>query len=143
MTVHSRAFAVIGVMSLALAPPLVAQDSSAVRTDTQHLRLVEGRDAVYMETVVDLRPQVLASPPIRYPDKLRQAGLEGRVVVEAIIDTLGRAEPRSVKIIGTPDLEFADAARDWVRHANFRPGRVRGRPVRVLVRLPVDFKLNR
>src|SRR5207244_1635425 len=37
---------------------------------------------------------------------------------------------------------FDAPALDYVRRAVFRPGRVHGRPVRVLVRLPVDFRLT-
>jgi hypothetical protein len=34
------------------------------------------------------------------------------------------------------------AARDFVRQALFRPGRMHGRAVRVLVRLPIEFALR-
>ena len=92
--------------------------------------------------VVDERPMLLAGPTPRYPAALRRAGVAGRVVLEVVVDTLGRVEPRSVSIVASPDPGFAVSARDYVLRALFRPARVHGRPVRVLVRLPIDFALT-
>src|SRR5213083_773811 len=51
-------------------------------------------DQVYAEAAVDERPEIVSAPPLEYPPALRHAGLQGRVTVQAVIDTLGRAEPR-------------------------------------------------
>src|SRR5437588_9898790 len=49
---------------------------------------------VYLEAVVEQRPALLSGPP-PYPELLRGAGIRGRVVVQAIVDTTGRLEPNS------------------------------------------------
>lgn len=98
---------------------------------------------VFMESVVEERPEVLSGPSLQYPDLLRQAGVQGRVIVQAIIDTSGRAEPPSVKVIQSPNPGFDQPARSYVLRALFRPARVHGRAVRVLVNLPIDFKIKR
>lgn len=100
-------------------------------------------DQVFMESVVEERPEVLSGPSLVYPDLLRQAGVQGRVIVQAIIDTSGRAEPASVKIIQSPNPGFDQPAKQYVLRALFRPARVHGRAVRVLVNLPIDFKIKR
>src|SRR2546429_3323071 len=41
---------------------------------------------------------IVTAPPLEYPPALRRAGLQGRVTVQAVIDTLGRAEPASLKV---------------------------------------------
>lgn len=97
---------------------------------------------VYMESVVEEKPEFLAGPQPVYPELLRQAQIQGRVLVEAIIDTTGRAEPNSIKIVQSPHPGFDQPAKTMMRQALFRPARVHGRPVRVLIRLPVDFKLR-
>jgi protein TonB len=97
---------------------------------------------VYLESVVEEKPEPLSGPPLQYPEMLRQAQVQGRVMVEAIIDTSGRAEPASIKIIQSPHPGFDNSAKNYMRQALFRPARVHGRPVRVLVRLPIDFKLR-
>ncbi len=93
--------------------------------------------------VVDERPEVLTGPPLAYPEPLRQAGIAGRVLVRAVIDTLGRAEPASVVVLESPNRGFDRAAIDYVRRALFRPARVLGRPVRVLVEVPIEFQITR
>ncbi len=98
---------------------------------------------VYLESVVEEKPEPLSGPPLQYPELLRQAQIQGRVLVEAIIDTMGRAEPSSIKIVQSPHPGFDQSATTYMRQALFRPARVHGRPVRVLVRLPIDFKLRR
>jgi protein TonB len=105
--------------------------------------IVPSSDQVFMESVVEERPEVLSGPSLQYPDLLRQAGVQGRVIVQAIIDTSGRAEPPSVKIIQSPNPGFDQAAKTYVLRALFRPARVHGRAVRVLVNLPIDFKIKR
>jgi len=105
--------------------------------------IVPSSDQVYMESVVEERPEVLSGPQPQYPDLLRQAAIQGRVLVQAIIDTTGRAEPVSVKVIQSPNPGFDQPAKNFVLRALFRPARVHGRAVRVLVNLPIDFKLNK
>jgi len=80
---------------------------------------------VFIESIVEDKPRLLSAPPPPYPELLRQAGIEGRVLIEAVIDTAGRAEP----------------SRTWIQHALFRPARVRGRAVRVLVQVPLDYRI--
>ena len=92
---------------------------------------------------VEEPPALLSAPPPEYPEPLRRAGIAGRVVVETVIDTLGRAEPRSLVVVESPNPGFATPARDYVLRALFRPARVHGRAVRVLVRVPIEFRLAR
>ncbi|HKC48138.1 MAG TPA: energy transducer TonB [Gemmatimonadales bacterium] len=77
-----------------------------------------------------------------YPPLLRAAGVQGRVIVSAVVDTLGQAENGSVRIVLSDNPGFDGAALATVRAARFRPARIYGRAVRVLVQLPVVFRLN-
>jgi protein TonB len=105
--------------------------------------MVPDAGQVFMESVVEERPEVLSGPQLQYPDLLRQAAIQGRVLVQAIIDTTGRAEPPSVKVIQSPNPGFDQSAKNYVLRALFRPARVHGRAVRVLINLPIDFKIKR
>jgi len=67
--------------------------------------------------------------------------ISGRVVVEAVIDTSGRVEDGTMRVIESSDARFNQAAKDYVRAARFRPARIAGRAVRVRLDLPVEFKL--
>jgi len=92
---------------------------------------------------MDEWPAFLSGPPLQYPNLLRQAGIQGRVVVHAIIDTAGRAEPWSVHVIESPHPGFDQAARNFVLEAQFRPGRMRARDVRVSIKFPMNFRTGR
>jgi len=93
-----------------------------------------------MEAVVDEKPAMLSAPQLVYPDLLRQARIEGRVIVRAIIDTMGRAEANSIKVLESSNPGFDENARTYVRRVLFRPARVHGRAVRVLVQMPLEFR---
>ena len=99
-------------------------------------------DQVYAEAAVDERAEIVSAPPLEYPPALRHAGLQGRVTVQAVIDTLGRAEPASVKVVARPNTAFDESARAYVLHAMFRPARVKGRAVRVLITVPVNYRIE-
>jgi len=98
-------------------------------------------DPVYLEAVVEQRPELLSGPP-RYPELLREAGIHGRVMLLAIVDTTGHLEPNSLKIVQTPSAGFERPIRQWAVSALFRPARLQGRAVRAFVRLPLDYSVS-
>jgi TonB family protein len=100
------------------------------------------RAGVFLEKVVDQRPEVVMMGSLSYPDDLRRMGIQGRVVLQCIVGVDGRAEPGTVTEVSAVDPGFVFAAREALRTARFRPGKVGGRPVRTLVRVPFDFKLR-
>jgi periplasmic protein TonB len=104
--------------------------------------MVPTGNEVFMEAIVEEKPAVLSGPTPQYPELLRQAGIQGRVMVQAIIDTLGRAEQNSVKVLQSPNPGFDQSAKTYVLKTLFRPARVHGRAVRVLVQLPIDYRLK-
>jgi TonB family protein len=93
-------------------------------------------------TMVQEGPELLAAPTPVYPPLLRDAGVQGRVIVAAVVDTIGQAEAGSVRIVLSDNPGFDQAALATVRAARFRPARIYGRAVRVLVQVPVVFRLN-
>jgi len=106
---------------------------------------VEGglsRNEVYAEGLVEERPALLSAPPPIYPALLKQAGIQGRVILPDVIDTTGRVEPASVRIMTSPHPAFDQPTKDWVLKALFRPARLHGRGVRVLINLRVDYSIT-
>ena len=97
---------------------------------------------VYVPALVQEPPELLTAPMPVYPPLLRGAGIQGRVIVSAVVDTLGQAESGSVRIVLSDNPGFDVSALAAVRAARFRPARVYGRAVRVLVQVPVVFRLN-
>lgn len=101
-----------------------------------------GPGDVWEAPFVEEAPRILAGPLPAYPELLRQAGIRGHVVLEAVVDTSGRVEPGSLTVVSATNPGFVGPARQALAATLFRPGRVHGRAVRVRVRIPVDFTLR-
>jgi len=99
------------------------------------------RETVFAAGVVEAPPALVSAPAPAYPDSLRRAGVEGDVIVEAVIDRAGRAEPASIRVVSSPHPQFDAPARAVVAQAVFTPGREQGRAVPTLTRVPVRFRL--
>jgi len=78
-----------------------------------------------------------------YPDSLRARGVEGRVVVQVVVDSTGQAEPGTATVLQSTHPGFNQAAIDFVNAARFRPARSHGRAVPAMVTVPIDFKVDR
>ncbi len=77
---------------------------------------------------------------IVYPEIAKRAGVEGKVYILAFVDESGNVTKAQVlKGIGAGCDE---AALDAVLKTKFKPGKQRGKPVKVQVSIPVVFKLN-
>lgn len=78
---------------------------------------------------------------LRYPDIARRAGIEGRVIIQFIVDEQGIVrDPRVVRSAGGGGLD--EAAIEAIQRVRFTPGMQRGRPVRVQMTQPVIFRLS-
>ena len=77
---------------------------------------------------------------IKYPEIARKAGVEGRVILQFIVNENGDVtEPAVVRGIGAGCDEEALRV---VREAKFKPGKQRGKAVKVKMSLPITFKLK-
>ncbi len=103
-----------------------------------------GDNQTYFEFQVEKQAaQIPGSIQLRYPSILQSQNVEGKVTVQFVVDTTGRAEMNSWKVLETSNELFSSAAKDAVRNAKFYPAEVGGRKVRQLVQLPLAFTLNR
>ena len=76
---------------------------------------------------------------VTYPASAKADGVEGRVMVEFVVDTDGSvANP---VVVRSPDDRLSEAALSAVRQARFTPGRQKGEAVKVRFALPVSFAL--
>jgi protein TonB len=98
---------------------------------------------VFLEAELDDPPRVISPAEPRYPPVLQSAGISGRVTYEFVVDTTGHAEGGSFKLKSSSNKAFEAPAREAIMKTVFRPGRMQGRPVRVLVVQGVAFNANR
>lgn len=77
--------------------------------------------------------------PPKYPGIARSAGIEGTVVLEALIDEKGRVQEVTIKK-GTPVL--ARAAVDAVKQWRYQPYLLENTPVRATAEISIRFRLR-
>jgi outer membrane biosynthesis protein TonB len=91
-------------------------------------------ELVWLADRLRMKPVLYGGMRLVYPDSLRLKGISGRVTLEFVVDTLGRVEP-GVRVLRTAHPLLVAPAKQMLLGARFVPGRVRGRPVRVLMRM--------
>ncbi|HTW91185.1 MAG TPA: energy transducer TonB [bacterium] len=90
---------------------------------------------------VEVKPTPIKVPVPLYPDAVRTAGIEGSVVVEALLDLDGSVmDSRVQKSSGNEQLD--EAACDAAKLAKFTPAKQRDNPVRVWISIPYHFTLH-
>jgi TonB family protein len=101
-------------------------------------------EQTYFEFQVE-QPVVLLedSPPPQYPESLRGAGIEGEVVAQYVVDSGGRFEQGSFKILRTTHDLFSQAVSDVLPKMRFLPAEIGGRKVKQLVQQSFAFSLTR
>lgn len=91
---------------------------------------------------VDREVVVLRGAVPRYPSLLANAGVEGTIVLQFVVDTLGRVEPASVEVVRADQRLFVESVRDALSRTRFVPAEAAGRKVRQLVEQSFTFALS-
>jgi TonB family protein len=147
----ARVTAVAGVLvaagALALAcsvqsdaPPTASRASTAPRAAVPR----SVGNASYFEFQVE-KPAapIPSSVAPRYPDVLRKAKVEGEVVAQFVVDTTGRADMKSFKVVKSSNALFTNAVKSALANTKFHPAEVGGRKVRQLLQMPFVFGLHK
>lgn len=77
---------------------------------------------------------------VRYPDQARRRGIEGLVIVGALIGANGCIE--SITIIESDHIVLNQSSLDAVLSTEFTPAMENGKPIRVWVQLPIRYILR-
>lgn len=102
---------------------------------------VGGTGHLHVGPLTTRLPVLVSKVLPEYPPMARLRGIEGQVLLEAVVTTDGRIEPDIAVLHSVPLLDKAaiTAVRQW----RFRPARDRhGQPLRASVRVPVQFVLR-
>ena len=128
-------------MSEALAPVSMEDlgggtgDSIVVEVDISTERSPSPEEFVAVEE----EPVRLRIAPPVYPQVATQAGVEGTVIVRALVGKDGRV--KDCIVLDGPEM-LREAAIDCARTAVFKPALLQRKPVEVWVMIPVTFKRN-
>lgn len=79
-----------------------------------------------------------------YPDHLHAMGVEGRVMIEFVVNARGRVESETVKFVESTHPGFEPATRALLALLRWAPGQhTQGQAVPSLVMMPVEWTINK
>ncbi len=88
---------------------------------------------------VDELPKPITRVAPSYPEEARNARVDGKVILQALVGEDGRVlDTRVVKSIPLLDEAAMAAVRQW----RFEPGKSKGKPVEMWIDVPVQFSLR-
>ena len=87
--------------------------------------------------------RAVAALTAAYPGVMKSAGIPGKVSMQFVVNTDGRVDPGTIKVMSSTHKAFEEPARSVITSpaCTFKTGTSRGQPVRVLVQQAVSFKL--
>lgn len=78
-------------------------------------------------------------PKPTYPSMLQSAGVEGEVLVQFVVDTTGRADMSTLKILKSTNDLFTESVKNVLPRMRFYAAETGGRKVKQVVQMPFNF----
>lgn len=100
-------------------------------------------EEIYMESQVEdpaAYDELSAAP--HYPDSLRRQNIEGLAIVEFVVDSRGRADTLTFRVLEASHRDFGLAVREALPRMRFSPATVNGLPVQQFVQIPFIFRIR-
>lgn len=92
------------------------------------------------EILLSRMPAVKTEPKIPYPQEAQKAGIQGRVVLNILIDKDGRV--RAAEVVSGPGFGLNEAALEGIKRFEFFPAYVGNEAVAVRTRFAYNFFLD-
>lgn len=89
---------------------------------------------------LDKKPEVRVQVPPQYPFEMKRQGIEGRVILEFLVNSDGTVQDPFVK--SSTHREFEKPAMDAVQKWKFKAGVKNGKNVSTRMMIPIGFKLD-
>lgn len=122
------------------AEPTETTSESALESPGSLVGLVKFEIPTFELVKLDQRPVRKFGAPPQYPSAMRQAQIEGEVVVDFVVNSEGKVTKAFA--LRSSHREFEAAAVAAVSRWKFSPGTKGGRPVNTHMQVPIGFSLN-
>jgi TonB family protein len=100
--------------------------------------------SIFTVDQVDTPAGLIAGTAVpEYPDSLRRLGVDGKVIVELVVNVDGNLDPASLNLVSSTHQLFTDAVQQSLASAKFRVATLRSRPVRQVLQVPFVFKTEK
>jgi TonB family protein len=119
-----------------------AETDAAAKTQEAQPPIALG-DSIMTEYMVDsavVRYEDGAAPS--YPESMLRRRIEGSVIVQYVVDTLGHADTLTFRVISATHADFARAVKTTLPQMRFRPAIMANRLVPQLVQQPFAFRIQ-
>lgn len=127
-----------GLMMMGLSSPAMAQDVDSI-TDVESKKIF-GQPEMQPTFKGDIN--LWLAQNMRYPEEAEKNDIEGKVVVEFVIEKDGSVS--NIKALRSPHSSLTEEVVRLVKAMpNWNPGTMSGKPVRVKYVLPLSFKLQK
>ena len=101
--------------------------------------LLDGDHPIYVVTKAIKGPKVKSTTEPDYPKVERKSRAQSEVLLHIVVDEHGAV--RLPVVDASPSQAFAESAVEAVKHWTFEPGKLSGRPVAVLIKVEIAFRL--
>jgi len=91
----------------------------------------------------ELLMRIVSTAKPRYPERLRSLGIEGTVVVRFTVDTTGRVDVKTARVVSSTNIQFSQAVLGALDGFRFKPAEVGGRHVAALAEMPFEFRISK
>lgn len=110
--------------------------------DLQHQFMLDvAGSQSYFEFQVEKQVRI-GDAKLIYPPALRSAGVQGVVLAQFVVDTLGHAEMWTFRLLKSTNPALTNAVRVALAQMRFIPAEVHKKKVRELVQMPFSFGLE-
>jgi protein TonB len=82
------------------------------------------------------------NPSPQYPEMLRSGNVQGEVLAQFVVDTTGKVEMNTFKVLKSDNELFTAAVKRVLPRMKFYPAETGGRKVKQLVQQPFAFKIG-
>ena len=110
------------------------------KLDTPDPKAAPGLDNINFTPEPGVVPPKIILAEKKYPERAKKAGKEGEVILQLTIDEKGI--PKDIVPLTNLGFGLEDAAIELLKKSTFRPATKGGKPISLLIEIPIDFKLE-
>ena len=118
-------------------------NASLIARPQSPVQIAMDEHKAYFDFQVEVPAKLRAGQGPQYPKSLRDAGVQGQVLTQFVVDSKGRVDMRTFKVLKSDHELFSDAARAALADMQFDPATIGGRGVSQLLQTPFKFSISR
>ncbi len=120
--------------------PLATKRPGWTASDSNPDTIGIDRNVIYDKDSVDEKPVPIKKIQPFYPEFVKDQGISGIVKTSLVIDQNGKVS--DINVISSPNEALSDEVRKAIARWEYKPGRIKGVPVKVQTTVEISFQLE-